>query len=315
MEFRYALSLLFSNMGQVLRILVWTIICAAITFGVGCAIVIPCWHIALDTTNIGSIYMQLKETISLYFNGDISFFAILHELMGGLEEACNELASNRGLAVGLTFGALFLYALYSFLSGLAFYPVADMVNKQMSSNMSFGFASNFVMNIKKSVKYSLARLSMTFPLDLICFIIEMCVIFGLFPSIKFFAFTIALLIFIVYVANRITCFAGWLPRLLYYPDEKIYVNFFRSLTAVKHNYSALFKSLLITISIVYLCACIFALPTFGLLSVVMPPIYYYLIRAIELVGYYKTNGMSFYIDSTNVIDTVEYGYRKKNQGE
>ena len=45
----------------------------------------------------------------------------------------------------------------------------------------------------------------------------------------------------------------------------------------------------------------------------VPSIDYFLFRAIELVGYYKFAGMSFYTDAANVVDTVEFGYRAENQ--
>lgn len=40
-----------------------------------------------------------------------------------------------------------------------------------------------------------------------------------------------------------------------------------------------------------------------------------MLRAIELIGYYKTKGFSFYTDATTVINTVEYGFRAEQQAE
>ena len=40
-----------------------------------------------------------------------------------------------------------------------------------------------------------------------------------------------------------------------------------------------------------------------------------MLRAIELIGYYKTKGFSFYTDATTVINTVEYGFRAEQQTE
>ena len=56
-----------------------------------------------------------------------------------------------------------------------------------------------------------------------------------------------------------------------------------------------------------------SVPTFGLVIVVIPSLDYFLFRTIELVGYYKMTGMSFYTDAANVVDTVEFGYRAENQ--
>ena len=75
----------------------------------------------------------------------------------------------------------------------------------------------------------------------------------------------------------------------------------------------LFKSYVVTFTIVYLLATAFAIPTGGLMSLILPSLYYFILRAIELIGYYKTKGLSFYTDATTVINTVEFGYRSEQQ--
>lgn len=314
MEFKHAVELLFTNMGQTLKILVWNIICTAVTFGIGCALLIPCWNSFAATTDVISYLNQVSNTWNDFVYEGLPAMHALRDFVSEIGGAFAEASNNTGTMVGAAFSFVFLYALYCFLIGLSFYPVADMLNNKMASNMNFGFASNMAMNSRKSIRFSAARLSVSLPLDIIFFVIEGCFVFGVFPKIGIGAFTIALLIAILYVASRAVLLAGWLPRMIYYQEENVYVNFFRSLSSVKANIKCLFKAYIITFSLVYICAVVFAFPTFGLLSIVMPPIYYFMIRAIELVGYYKMNGMNFYIDSNTVIDTTEYGYRKHNQG-
>ena len=48
---------------------------------------------------------------------------------------------------------------------------------------------------------------------------------------------------------------------------------------------------------------------------VVPSFNYFLLRLVELVGYYKMNGLSFYTDAITVVDTVEFGYRAENQAD
>ncbi|MCQ2409135.1 MAG: hypothetical protein MJ068_01165 [Clostridia bacterium] len=314
MEFKHAVELLFTNMGQTLKILVWNFISLAITFGIGCALLIPCWNSFAATTDVLDYVSAISGTWNDFVYEGLPAMHALRDFISEISGVFTAASANAGTMVGVAFSGVFLYALYCFLIGLSFYPVADMLNNKMASNMSFGFASNMAMNAKKSVRFSLARLSISFPLDIVFLVIEACFVFGVFPKIGIWAFTLALLIAILYVASRAVLFAGWLPRMIYYPDENVYTNFFRSLSSVKANIKCLFKAYIITFSLVYICAVVFAFPTFGLLSIVMPPVYYIMIRAIELVGYYKMNGMNFYIDSNTVIDTTEYGYRKHNQG-
>lgn len=140
-----------------------------------------------------------------------------------------------------------------------------------------------------------------------------CIVFGLFRFIGFFVLPIALVVGVVICSLRATLFAGWLPRLLFHPEERVFTAFTRSLTYVKSNVSGLFKSYAVTFSLVYLFSTTFAIPTGGLMSLVLPALYYFVLRAIELIGYYKTKGYSFYTDATTVINTVEFGYRAEQQ--
>ena len=151
------------------------------------------------------------------------------------------------------------------------------------------------------------------PIDLIFFTIMACIVFGLFRFIGFFVFPIALVVGVVICSLRATLFAGWLPRLLFHPEERVFTAFTRSLTYVKSNVSGLFKSYAVMFSMVYLFSTTFAIPTGGLMSLVLPSLYYFVLRAIELIGYYKTKGYSFYTDATTVINTVEFGYRAEQQ--
>ena len=96
-------------------------------------------------------------------------------------------------------------------------------------------------------------------------------------------------------------------------DENIYTAFSRSLRSVKLNFKGLLKSFIITYFATYVLVATCGIPTFGLVAIVVPSINYFLMRLIELVGYYKMNGMSFYADAITVVDTVEFGYRTENQ--
>ena len=126
---------------------------------------------------------------------------------------------------------------------------------------------------------------------------------------------ILLVIGICICSLRATLLAGWLPRMIFHPEESVYTNFTRSLTYVKSNVGGLFKSYAVTFTIVYLCTTTLAIPTGGLMTLILPSMYYFMLRAIELIGYYKTKGLSFYTDATTVINTVEYGFRAEQQSD
>ena len=313
MEFKYSLSMLFSNMGYAVKIFLWILICLLITVAIGVAIVLPVWDAISAVTDVSTHINALQDCLKSVWDGTNSMRGAFTQGMTEVQNIFADLGSRASIATGLVFIGVFLYAFYCFLFGLSYYALADIINNIMASNLKFGFASNLALNCKKCVKYSLCRLAIALPIDLIFFTIMACIVFGLFRFIGFFVFPIALVVGVVICSLRATLFAGWLPRLLFHPEERVFTAFTRSLTYVKSNVSGLFKSYAVMFSMVYLFSTTFAIPTGGLMSLVLPSLYYFVLRAIELIGYYKTKGYSFYTDATTVINTVEFGYRAEQQ--
>lgn len=305
--------MLFSNMGYAVKIFLWILICVLITVAIGAAIVLPVWDAISAVTDVSTHINALQDCIKSVWDGSNSLRGAFTQGVLEVQNICADLGSNAGIATGLACIGVFLYAFYCFLFGLSYYALADIINNIMASNLKFGFASNLALNFKKCVKYSLCRLVIALPIDLIFFTIMVCIIFGLSRFIGLFVLPIALVVGVVICSLRATLFAGWLPRLLFHPEERVFTAFTRSLTYVKSNLSGLFKSYAITFAFVYLFSTTFAIPTGGLMSIVLPSLYYFILRAIELIGYYKTKGYSFYTDATTVINTVEFGYRAEQQ--
>lgn len=313
MEFKYSLSIFFSNVGYALRIFLWILISLILTLGIGAAIVLPIWDVLVASTDVNAYAMALKDCFVSLWDGSTTVRQMLATLINHTIDVVHALGQNVGVSVGLCFVCAFLYAFYCFVFGLSYYTLAYIVNNLMASNMRVGFASSMALNLKKSAKYSLARLTITFPIDFVIMTIMSCLVLGMFRHVGFFVVPIALVIGVTLCSLRATLLAGWLPRMLFHPEENVYTAFTRSLTYVKANLAGLFKSYAITFSLVYLFIVGLSVPTGGLLSVVLPSIYYFILRTIELIGYYKTKGYSFYTDATTVINTVEFGYRVEQQ--
>ncbi len=313
MEFKYAISLLFSNMGYVLRIFAWVLISMVVTVCVGAAIMVPVFDALGETAAVSAAYGAFTSEISAFLDDGISIRAFVDSVPAAVGDLLTAVASEGGLLAALIIELIFLYALYSFLLSFSYYPTAYSVKQLMSSNMRIGLASSMALNFKQSVRFAVCRVSVSVPID-VCLITLACLLFwGLFTAVGVFAFPILILAGIAVVSLRSTFFAGWLPRLLFVQGESMYTSFGRSLRTVKLNIKGLMKAFVITFFAAYALVAGLALPTFGLIVIVVPSLNYFIFRTIELVGYYKMNGLSFYTDAANVVDTVEFGYRAENQ--
>lgn len=301
-------------MGYILKILVWVFIAVFITVGIGTAIITPIGEAITAKTDVSAELEFIKDTTEKFLHEGNGIYDFILQLKDGFVGLVDALATHTSAFVGLIFALIFLYLLYEFIIGLSFYPTAYVVDNLMSSNTRYGFSSAMAANFKKACKYSLCKMLVCIPIDAAIMGIMIGVGYGLFIAIKMFALPLMLILGLLLCTLRTTLFSGWLPRLLHHPEEGMFTAFSRSLTSVKRNFKGMFKGIIITYSIAYCCMTGFTIPTFGVINLVIPSLYYFLLRTIELVGYYKQNSMRFYVDSTNVINTVEYGYRTDNQG-
>ena len=193
MEFKHATSILFSNMGYTLKVLVWILISLALSVAVGCAILIPIGKVIAATTETSYWFSEMVARLNGFLDGSLSVRGLLTEGTDCLENVFKAMITNKGATVGVVFGGLFTYAFYCFVFGLCYYPLGDIINKLMGSNLRLGFASSMAMNIKNAAKYSIARLSISLPIDLIFAALMGLIVFGLFQVIYVFVLPIALI--------------------------------------------------------------------------------------------------------------------------
>lgn len=313
MEFKYALSLLFSNMGYVLKIFCWVLISMLITACIGAAILIPIFDALAAVPEVAAAFDAFRDGISSFLDGGASIRGFVESVIVDVGGMLSAVGAQQGLTAALVICAIFLYTLYSFLVTFSYYPMSYAIRQLMSSNMRMGLASSMALNFKRSARFALCRVSVSVPIDVALMVLALLLFWGLFEGIGVFALPVMLLLGIATVSLRAAFFGGWLPRVLFVEGEGMYAAFGRSLRAVKLNIKGLMKAFVITFFAAYALMAGLTLPTFGLMIIVIPSIDYFMFRAIELVGYYKMNGLSFYTDAANVVDTVEFGYRAENQ--
>ena len=166
MEFKYSISLLFSNMGHAVKIFLWIVISLVLSIAIGAAIILPIWNALAAVSDVNSYALAIKDSIASVWDGSSTIRGAIGDVLHSLKGVFGICAQNVGITVGLVFAGIFVYALYCFIFGLSYYTNADIINNRMASNMRYGFASNMALNFKKCCKYSAARLTITIPIDL-----------------------------------------------------------------------------------------------------------------------------------------------------
>ena len=237
------------------------------------------------------------------FGGDLavqnSAFGILGQDFAKISEV---FATNRNNVVGAVCALFAFTFLGKFLITIGHYPLADVLNNFMNSNSKFGFTSNLIAHLKKSVAYSFVDTLIYIPyMLLLCGFIYLT-FWGVGKLSVVFALTLCLTIFMVLIALKRSVFAMWLPT---YINEELGI--FKSLQkAILTNKDLIIKNwgLFTAINFVsYMFIMLFGLITFGIGFIMATSFFNIFYQSIGLVIYYRRNERKYYIDAETVIDS------------
>ena len=315
MELKHSVSFMIGNMGYLGKIFVWLLVCMLIVGGLAAAIYIPAGNAIENKAEILEEIDHIKVTFERFVRDEISLFDGFADIEQHIVKGIQALLSNAGAMAGFIIAAIVLYCLYLFLTGISHYTIGFITNELMTSNTRYGFVAATLKNIKTSSKFALCKMLITCPLDLAIVTVVLATGFGLMKLIGFPALAVALVLGVGLFSLRAMFFAGWIPRMLYNPEEKVFSAFSRSVASVRQNFGGFFKTFATIFFTAYCCVAALTVPTFGVVNLLVPSTYFFVLRSVELIGYYKLNGMSFYVDPRTVVNTIEYGYRKENQTE
>ncbi|MBO5983279.1 MAG: hypothetical protein J6Q06_05395 [Clostridia bacterium] len=315
MELKHSVSFMIGNMGYLGKIFIWMLVCTLVVGGLAAAIYIPSGSALAKNEEILVEIDHINVVVSQYLQDEISLYEGVEDIEQHIVKIVNVLLSNAGAMAGFIIAAICLYCLYLFLTGISHYTIGYITNELMTSNTKYGFVAAMLKNIKTACRFSACKMLISCPLDLSIIAVICATGFGLLKVIGFPALAIALILGVCLFSLRAMLYAGWIPRILFNPEEKMFAALSRSLSSVKQNFGGFFKTFATIFFTAYGCISVLTVPTFGVVNLLVPSTYFFVLRSVELIGYYKLNGMSFYVDPRTVVNTIEYGYRKENQTE
>ncbi|MBO7222362.1 MAG: hypothetical protein J6V37_04860 [Clostridia bacterium] len=315
MELKHSVSFMIGNMGYLGKIFIWMLVCTLVVGGLAAAIYIPSGSALAKNEEILVEVEHINVVVTQYLQDEISLYEGVEDIEQHIVKIVKVLLSNAGAMAGFIIAAICLYCLYLFLTGISHYTIGYITNELMTSNTKYGFVAAMLKNIKTACRFSACKMLLSCPIDLSIIAVICATGFGLLKVIGFPALAIALILGVCLFSLRAMLYAGWIPRILFNPEEKMFAALSRSLSSVKQNFGGFFKTFATIFFTAYGCISVLTVPTFGVVNLLVPSTYFFVLRSVELIGYYKLNGMSFYVDPRTVVNTIEYGYRKENQTE
>lgn len=310
-------SILISKYSLVYKIAIALIILLVIFCVIGYAILAPTLSSFVKELQTLNLDDTIKEYLSSVFKGVQSGdageglidnngeqTAEYQKLVQGIKDAVEIFKNNLGAIWGSIVAIVLLIILFSIVYYVFLYTVTDIMNAFMSSDSEYGFTSNLVANLAKSLKFSLAYVGLS--LVLLAFMISLSVGLGFLFSawnnlagIMVSYFTLLLMLSI-----KRALFAGWMSAYLVSDmtlKESLVANF-----KIAQKY---FRDALGMYFMVYLIALIFSVVvgilTFGIGFMIVVSMCTVYAQAYDLVNYYHYCGKKYYKDAQNVVDPTK----------
>ena len=184
---------------------------------------------------------------------------------------------------------LFLFSVYFYM---CMFTVTDTLNAFMSSDSEYGFTSNFIANVGKSIKFSLAYVGMNIAWMVVIISFSMGLGFLVVAWNNFVGLMVAYFVAVLSLSIRRALFAGWMPAYVVSDmtvRESLVVNFKMAAKSFKDALGVYF--------VLYLASLLLAL-TVGVLTLgfgifIVIGVSNVLSQAYDMVTYYHFSGKKY----------------------
>ncbi len=290
MIFRNSIRLLLTNFSTVWKVLVYYLICFALTIGV-------CYLLAepiVQKLTQANIFQDTLDLINNFFSSNPTTMAYTaSELMN---KAWTIIITNIQFKFNFIFLIVWLIFVFPYLLNLCQLAMGDILYGYMTSQVRYSFSGRMIINLGRSAVFSLVRfvVMLVFNLASIGLLVlsVSLAITGVFGNILLALCVLTLLL--GFVAFKQTLFSCWMPAL-----SVLGVNPFKALNrnfkAVFRNffsiYSNIFLLCILTVVINLFC-CVF---TASISLIITLPLTAFSFAVFQMVSYFTSQGMRFYV--------------------
>lgn len=289
MIFRNTFRLLLTNFSNVWKVLLYYIICIALTVAV-------CWSIAQPIINElakANVFSDLANLLNSFFSTPQN---APHSLNQIINNAWGVLVTNIQFQFNYIFLIVWILLVFPFTLNLAQLALGEVLYGFMTSQVKYSFTGRYIKNIGKSCLFALVS-------DLVNFVFN-AIIFSLFVGfIKLLtlgSFVYAMLgvllfaVMICFVSFKRTLFACFMPAMAVLdcnPFKALAINF----KGVFKNFFRIFSNavtIVLTTIVVNLIFCVF---TFSVSLIITLPLTAFVFVIFQMVSYFSSFGMRFYV--------------------
>lgn len=293
MMFKNSVKLFLANFSVFWKLLVYKLLIIGITVVLFLP-VMSAWISSFNSLNMVSVFNEfLNSTLIVNIQNMLSSLYVLVET---IINAVVVLFQSNVFAVVYTFFLLFL--LMPFLMGLSSIPTGESIYSYMSSLTKSSFTSNFVSKLGSSCVYSIYRTLINLPF----LMVVLAGVYGILrltllgEMVRIFVPLILVVFLLVVYSLMTTTFAGWMPSCVVNKSTAS-KSFKKGFKAVSRRYFRVLSSIIM----IYLIAiCLFCMISAYSLIILIPLVNATIIM-LEMVMFFESQGMRYYVDLDNVV--------------
>lgn len=298
MMYKDTFKLILSNFHLVWKILTYIVFSTLCIIGLAYACSLP----ILKVLEAEGVLVQFKD-LFINFSKSFNVYELLYNSVTFIENFFEVIVQN--ISTLWLYIVLFLFIiviLRAFLSGFYKFASTNVLYYYLSSNIKIGFTSSLFTCFKTNLKYQLASLVVQLPINvlfltLFYFSIKWLITSeGLLILAPIFIIILAILLFSV----NITFFSGWLPAIVVF-DCGVWKGLKKGVIAVFRRFYRSFSTAVLLMFSLLVLNVICAICTFGASLIVTIPLSMLSILIYNMVVFYSSQGMRYYVDSETVV--------------
>lgn len=305
MPVKHSLNILISKYGLVFKMILYYGVLLLIIVTIAASIVMPIIGDMYDEIQATGVTEQMHIFWQEFLHGDSSVvetFGAIGSAAGAIMDIVR--SNNAAVTNGIIVIAVFTL-LYIFFVGMANLVCSDVINNFMNSNSRFGFISNYIFNLRRSVLYALLYLVTYIPATALEFTGIFFLMRAMFRAgAALFALPLGVLLFLVIQSFILTLFSGWIPSVVA-DGQSVGRALVESPRKTFRHFGYCWMSMLVTMFLSFVFVAASTVFTFGVGFIIAFPTAVVMVKILELVLYYNINGSKFYeTDKTVAVETI-----------
>ena len=303
MMYKNTFKLVISNFHLVWKNLVYKFLMALIVVGLAFACALP----IINVIRAEGFFTILKETFSS-FTADYNIYKLFYDIISCFDIFFKAIATNiNSLWLYIVLFLLIIVVVRTILMGFSRVTTTSVLYNYLSSNIKVSYTANLFGGFWKNFKFQLAYVITVLPIDVgIIYCAYMLFKWLLtLNGINLLAPIVLIVLLVFVISLKITFFSCWIPCLITF-DCSIFEALVKGVKAVfRRFYRSYSTAILIMFTLIILnVGC--ALCTFGASLILTLPISSLTILVYNMVVFYSSQGMRFYVDNQNFVTTLKH---------